>query len=100
VNPATLNDQEFLAIDLSYENRLREAEKLFRDAIASADKGKQTEALGTAWYNFACGAAVAGHHEEALQYLARAIDLGYGRADEIAGDDDLKSLRGVCGSRP
>jgi eukaryotic-like serine/threonine-protein kinase len=53
--------------------------------------GKTT--VAEAWYDFACGAAMAGHRDEAFQYLREAFDHGYHDADHMAKDDDLKSLR-------
>jgi eukaryotic-like serine/threonine-protein kinase len=93
-NAATLNAQEYLAIDLGYEKRDAEADKLFRDAIRTASDSQNRDALSVAWHIFACGAAVAGHPDDALSYLGKAVDLGYGHADTIAADADLKSLHG------
>jgi hypothetical protein len=51
--------------------------------------------LALAWYNFACGAAVAGRHDEAIKYLNQAVDNGFEvTVESIASDPDLKSLRG------
>jgi hypothetical protein len=83
-----------LAIDLSHEGRYGDAKKLFRDAIQTASKTDQPYKLSVAWLNFACGAVVAGRHDEALQYLDQAIDHGYGPADRISAEPDLKSMHG------
>ena len=93
-HPDTLNSMNNLAVDLSHEKRYGEAEKLFREAIQTASKANQPDALADFWYSFACGAAIAGRHDEALEYLGHAIDLGFSNADAMAADDDLKSLRG------
>ncbi len=94
-HPETLWTLELLATVLSREGRYNEGEKLFREAIQTASKAQgQGAVISLAWYNFACGAAIAGHHEEALQNLRQAIDHGWQGADPTATDDDLRSLRG------
>jgi len=90
-NPQTTGTAESLAMTLSREGRYPDAEKLFQEEIQVAGK---TGALAAAWYNFACGAAVAGRRDEALDHLGQAIGLGYNHADAIAADEDLKSLHG------
>jgi len=49
--------------------------------------------LATAWYSYACGAAVAGGRDRALEYLGKAADLGSPDVPNMASDEDLKSLR-------
>ena len=93
-HPSTLSTLETLAVDLSHEGRYGDAEKLFREATERAGKTNQPGVLANAWYNFACGAAVTGHREEAIDYLRQAIDQGLGGADAAAADPDLKSLHG------
>jgi non-specific serine/threonine protein kinase/serine/threonine-protein kinase len=98
-HPSTLESLESLAINLSHqERRYGEAEQLFREAIGRAKKANQQGVLGLAWYNFACGAAIAGRHDEALEYLRQAIEDGFEETvDAMASDIDLKSLRGNVG---
>jgi hypothetical protein len=74
------------------EGRNREAERVFQQAIAAAQKANQPGVLALVWYNFAGGAAVTGHKEDALLYLGKAIDLGLTAPDWIAADSDLESL--------
>jgi non-specific serine/threonine protein kinase/serine/threonine-protein kinase len=92
-HPRTLNGLELEAGDISREGRYGDAEKLFREAIRTAGKANQPGVLAEAWYNFACVAAVAGRREEALRYLAQAIDHGFANPGLMA-DDDLKFLHG------
>jgi tetratricopeptide (TPR) repeat protein len=93
-NPETLHTMELLGVTLAYEKHFPEAEGLFLDVLRTAGTAPgQTRVVAGAWYNFACAAAVAGHNDEALHYLAEAIGRGYGHAGEIASDEDLKSLR-------
>jgi non-specific serine/threonine protein kinase/serine/threonine-protein kinase len=93
-NPDTLRSLEFVALDLSHEGRYGDAENLFQEAIQSATKANSPGILAMAWYNFACGAAIAGRHDEALRYLDNAMRNGYKAFDATASDPDLKSLHG------
>jgi predicted esterase len=45
------------------------------------------------WYNLACCHARAGHEARAMEALAEALDLGFNRAELLATDEDLDSLR-------
>jgi len=89
----TLRSMNNLAVDLSHEKRYGEAENLFREAIQAADKTNHPDVLNDLWYNFACAAAITGRRDEALEYLGRAVDLGFSNADAMAADNDLKSLQ-------
>ena len=90
----TLYTLEILGLDLSHEGRYGDAKQLFQEAIQTAGKADQPYKLSVAWVNFACGAVIAGHRDEALQYLDQAVDHGYGPPESITGDPDLKSLHG------
>jgi eukaryotic-like serine/threonine-protein kinase len=93
-NPDTLDTIEYLALDLSHEGHYADAAKLFREAVQIAVQAKQQEDLADVWYEFGCGAAIAGRKEDALKYLEQAMDLGYGPAESVTADPDLKSLHG------
>jgi serine/threonine protein kinase len=93
-NPQTIDTAQTLAMTLGRDGRYPEAETLFREEIQAAGKAGERAAVAAAWYNFACGAAVAGRRDEALDHLGQAIALGYNHADAIAADPDLKSLHG------
>jgi non-specific serine/threonine protein kinase/serine/threonine-protein kinase len=93
-HPDTVKTIYELAGTLSSENKFEEAKKLFEELVQIAGRAPDHSGLIDAWYNFACSAAIAGHHEEAFQYLNKAIQAGYGDADHITKDEDLKSLRG------
>ena len=82
------------ALDLSHEGRYDDAKKLYREAIQTADKTGEPSTIAIAWYKFACGAAIAGRHDEALEYLDKAIALGHWAPVMIATDPDLRSLHG------
>jgi tetratricopeptide (TPR) repeat protein len=93
-HPYTIVNIGAIGLELSREQRYREAEELFREEIRTATKTKRPDLIGTGWYDFACGAAIAGRQNEALEYLRQAIDLGGQAPDDIASDPDLKSLHG------
>jgi len=93
-HPDTLDSIELLAMVLAREGRYGEAETLYDEAVQRASKAQAKGLLGLAWYNFACGAAVAGHRDEALEYLRRAVDLGSEYALDMDTDNDLKSVHG------
>jgi serine/threonine protein kinase/Tfp pilus assembly protein PilF len=44
-------------------------------------------------YNIACMYSVLGNADEALNYLEKAVDKGYGQKDWVEHDSDLNSLR-------
>jgi hypothetical protein len=62
--------------------------------MQTAGETGEPSIIANAWYAFACGAAIAGRHDEALQYLDKAIALGHLAPVVIATDPDLKSLHG------
>lgn len=93
-NPYTVWALHNLAVIVGTEGRYQDAEKLFRQEIESGTKGKYTPAVADGWYDFACMAAKAGHHDEALDYLSHAVDNGFRRSEWIAADKDFASLHG------
>jgi non-specific serine/threonine protein kinase/serine/threonine-protein kinase len=93
-DPDTLIAMETLGITLSHEKQFAKAESLFQEALQTAQRSSDKGVLATAWYGFACGAAVAGHRDQALEYLGKAADLGSPDVATMATDEDLKSLRG------
>ena len=92
-DPDTLLAMQSLGITLSYEKQFGKAENLFQEALQTAQRFSDKGPLATAWYSFACGAAVAGYRDRALDYLGKAADLGSPDVAKMAGDEDLKSLR-------
>ena len=93
-HPETLQNLGALALDLSHEQRHGDAELLFREEIELATNSKRSQSISAAWYDFACGLALAGHQSEALASLRRAIDEGHQVPEDIEADADLKSLHG------
>ncbi|HKD90572.1 MAG TPA: serine/threonine-protein kinase [Terriglobales bacterium] len=93
-HPDTTWTLELLGLAQSEEGKYAEAQKAFQEAIQAAGKGQSSNVLNNAWYNFACGAAIAGRRDEAIQILRQSVDKAWLRNESIAEDDDLKSLRG------
>jgi len=93
-HPDTLIAMEALGITLSHEKQFAKAESLFQEALQTAQRSSDKGVLATAWYSFACGAAVAGRRDRALEYLRKAADLGSPDVANMASHEDLKSLRG------
>jgi serine/threonine protein kinase len=91
-NPGILFSLESEGIYISLQGHYSSAEKLFREAIKIASKTKEPSELAFAWYAFACGAAVTGHRNEALEYLADAVDHGFAASRWMNTDSDLQSL--------
>ena len=91
-HPDSIDALEILAVDLSHEGRFSEAATLFREALQAAEKSNLPTIAANTWYDFACGAALAGRRSEALEYLRQAIDHGLTNPDSIPADPDLKSL--------
>jgi serine/threonine protein kinase len=93
-DPVALAALEDEALNLSHEGRYDESEKLYREAIQTADKTGEPSTIAGAWYRFASGAAIAGRHDEALEYLDKAVSLGHWSPVVISTDPDLRSLHG------
>jgi tetratricopeptide (TPR) repeat protein len=88
-HPDALEAMEVLGTDLSYEKQYGRAETIYREAIRKASQSPDKSVLAEAWYNFACGAAVAGHPDAAFDHLGKAADLGSEYVAVLAGDLDL-----------
>jgi hypothetical protein len=89
---------------------LEEAQSLFDEALTLHDKGKKfaestalfkkiyyqfpKHSVGvTSAYNVACGYALWGKKEEALDWLELSVQSGFSKIDHIRADPDLDSLR-------
>jgi serine/threonine protein kinase/tetratricopeptide (TPR) repeat protein len=93
-NPETLRTASELAATLSHEKKFDEARQLYSTRIDALARTQSREDVATAWYDFACGAAIAGLSDEAFDHLHEAINRGFNQADHIRTDSDLQSLRG------
>lgn len=47
----------------------------------------------SAWYQFACAAAIAGHEQDAMQNLRNAVSRGYQDLGSLASEEDLRTVR-------
>jgi hypothetical protein len=56
-----------------------------------------SEMKGVFWYNMGCCAARLGRCAEALRFLNRAVDAGYGNPEQFRCDPDLEPLRWHAG---
>jgi eukaryotic-like serine/threonine-protein kinase len=92
-HPYTQDAMRRLGMAMAYQHRYGEASRLFRDAIEKQSNPKQQGNAFSVWYAFACVAVAGKHDDDALQYLAEAINRGYKDADGLVADDDLKNLR-------
>ena len=63
------------------------------DAGSTKD-GQPYFGVAGALYDFACGAAIAGHTDEAFGLLRQSVDEGYMDFDNMQSDRDLSSLHG------
>ena len=91
-HPETLKTLASLAATLFIEGKDTEARKIYADRIEAIRKQSGQPGLGGAYYDFACGAALAGHRDEAFELLRRAIETGYLDSENTQSDRDLQSL--------
>jgi tetratricopeptide (TPR) repeat protein len=82
-----------------YWSQLGQARYSARDYAAAIPAYEKTLELRqgypfTAAYNIACCLALQGEKEKALQWLSRAMDMGFRDLHLVQTDDDLKSLHG------
>ncbi|HET6205225.1 MAG TPA: serine/threonine-protein kinase [Terracidiphilus sp.] len=94
-NPDTLFAMNNLAGVLEEEGKYKDAEALYRKALAGETRvlGANHPEVGYVWYNLAGIAAIQGQRTNAFESLRQAIDHGYADPDELASDDNWKSLR-------
>jgi serine/threonine protein kinase len=93
-SPGYMDAENELAEILKTEGHYQDAERLYREAIRNATKTNAVRQIALSWYDLACMSAKAGRRNKAVEYLAHAVDSGFGLPDWIASDSDLKSLHG------
>jgi serine/threonine protein kinase len=93
-HPETVKSLVDLAATLSVEGKLGEARQIYNDRVETFRKKSDHLGVAGALYDFACGAAIAGHADEAFELLRQSINEGYGDFDNMKGDRDLISLHG------
>jgi serine/threonine protein kinase len=80
---------------VGYLGRHDEAEGLFQDAIVEAQKSEGTGALAGAYFHHAAATTVAGHKDQALDLLDKAVGLGLNPDTfDLSKEKDLNSLHG------
>jgi non-specific serine/threonine protein kinase/serine/threonine-protein kinase len=96
-HPDTLWAENNLGIAyMEQQHRYAEADRVFRGTLTTARRvvGENHDLTGALIFNLACLAALQGHRSEALATLRQAVDHGFLRTDEVANEEDLKSLHG------
>ena len=76
------------------EGRYTDAERVYDEALSVARRVPNNSVVAMLFYNRACWAAIQNQRQESLADLEQAVNHGFKRAEEMAADDDLKSLRG------
>ncbi len=89
----TIDNLERVGILYAYEKQYAKAESTLQQALQAAQRSPDKKLTAAAWYSYACAAAVAGHRDQAIEYLRKADDLGSTDVPNMANDEDLKSLR-------
>ena len=92
-NPSSLTIEESVAVVQSEMGHYSEAKSSFQSILKSLEKTNEPGTLATAWDGFACAAAVAGHKDEAIEYLNKAIDHNLPSAQLLA-EPHFDSLHG------
>jgi serine/threonine protein kinase/tetratricopeptide (TPR) repeat protein len=96
-NPLTLSTIENLANMHSLQGHFAEAETLLREALEKDRRlfGESSPNTLSTLYNLGCMSALRGRPAAALDWLDQVVRAGWSRADQLAQDEDLKSLRGT-----
>ena len=92
-NPDTLDSIGELAMTLSYEKKVGEAQQLLSVLADAAKNRKDREVVASAFYYLACGAAIAGQRDQAIDYLRKSIDEGFTDIRYMQRDPDLATLQ-------
>ena len=80
---------------VGYLGRHDEADGLFQDAILEAQKSEGTGALAGVYFHDAAATAIAGHKEQGLDLLEKAVGLGLNPDTfDLLKEKDLSSLHG------
>ena len=90
----TLHTMAGLGATYFSQHRYTDADRVYDEALSIARRVPNNSVVAMLFYNRACWAAIQSKRQESLAYLEQAVNHGFERADEMAADDDLKSLRG------
>ena len=100
-----IDDTVNLAMLLAREKKEAESQQLFKRAVAASANAEGTTAAEV-FYAYAEGMAILGHSDEAIDHLKEAIHHGFSNKEQIASDDNFKSLKNdprfkaIVGSMP
>jgi tetratricopeptide (TPR) repeat protein len=61
-------------------------------SLKATELGSQPNEIGSALYNLGCNNCLAGKHDEAIEYIDRAINLDSSIREWAREDSDLSSL--------
>jgi len=87
INPGHIGSRDSLAHLYLAQNRLKEAE------IQLLEITRYNSAYPSAWYTLACLAALDGRHDQALEFLEKALGKGGEDFDSIENDVRLDAVR-------
>jgi tetratricopeptide (TPR) repeat protein len=90
----TLHTMVGLGATYFSQHRYTDADRVYDEALSVASRVPNNSVMAMLFYNRACWAAIQSKRQESLANLEQAVDHGFQRADEMAADDDLKSLHG------
>lgn len=68
----------------------KQFDRAFKAFGRSAELGARK---GDSLYNIACGYSLSGEKDQAIQWLQKAVDAGYGDTNNMNGDSDLDNIR-------
>jgi serine/threonine protein kinase/tetratricopeptide (TPR) repeat protein len=93
-HPETNHSFYSLARTLLEEGKFDEALRIYNDRVVAFRQKSDRPAVASALYEFACGAAIAGHADQALDLLRQSTSEGYADFNNMKDDRDFISLRG------
>ena len=93
INPNNASPYSNWAFALIEIGKLRKDEEYFREALAKSEEAiRINEYFAAGWYNKACGHALLRQKEQALDSLAKAIELDMKYKKIVKTDEDFKDL--------
>jgi serine/threonine protein kinase/Tfp pilus assembly protein PilF len=95
-HPQTLAATNDFAALFKDQGRYTESSALYREALRRERRvlGEDHPDTANTLYSLGCLSALRGSRVEALDWLGQAVAHGYAHADTMAGDSDLRRLRG------
>jgi len=90
----TLHTMVGLGATYFSQHRYTDADRVYGEALSIARRVPNNSVMAMLFYNRACWAAIQNRPQESLADLRQALDHGFRRGEEMAADEDLKSLHG------